>query len=151
MTNTKAEAARPAGLGDAAVDGMLNGVMAGIFMALFLALATLAAGKVPWSVLETFDATGKSSPVMGLVLHLAVSAVYGTIFGLLWKLLRPALAGRIPSWLAGAAFGLALFAMAEFVLLPGARTGLRDIPTLVFGAAHLIYGLVLGGLLARLI
>ena len=83
-------------------------------------------------------------------MHLAVSAVYGLLFGLIYRLIgRGRLAGRTASALMGLVYGLAL-------LLAGARADLHRRRRAAagdlgrgFAIAHLIYGLVLGWLVAR--
>ncbi len=150
MTRTKPIAHRPLTLGDAAVDGLLNGVIAGIAMALYLVLATLLQGQSVGSVLQAFDLSPRSSPFVGLIMHLAVSGVYGALYGLGEKSLRGRVPFGVPGWVAGLVYGFILFMLAGLVLLPAASSPLRDIPFYHFGIAHLIYGLTLGSLLARL-
>ncbi len=150
MTRIKPIPVHTTTLGDAAVDGLLNGVIAGLAMALYLAMSTALQGQVPWAVLSAFDASTKSSPLVGLVMHLAVSGVYGAVFGLLWKSTHRLVPAAWPGWLLGLIFGLLLFLVAELVLLPSTPTALREIPFYHFGIAHLIYGAVLGWLIGRL-
>ncbi len=150
MTSIKPIPAHTTTLGDAAVDGLLNGAVAGLAMALYLVLAMLAQGQAPWAVLSAFDASARNSPLVGLVMHLAVSGVYGALFGLLWKSTHRLVPASVPGWLIGLFYGLVLYLLAELVLLPSTATALRDIPFYHFGIAHLIYGAVLGWLIGRL-
>ncbi len=150
MNQIKPVGARTLTIGDAAVDGLMNGVAAGLVMALYLMLAEGLGGRAPWEVLPAFDPSSQGSPLVGLVMHLAVSGVYGTVFGALWKLSRSPVSARLPGWLVGAGYGLLLFGIALAVVLPGAAPALKAIPVLHFAIAHLLYGLTLGSLMARL-
>ena len=49
----------------------------------------------------------------------------------------------------GLVYGLMLLLLAQGLTLIGAGTTLREIPVVQFAIAHLIYGLVLGWLVAR--
>ena len=86
--------------GDAAVDGLLAGAAAGVAMATYLVVIGLVAGEEPTVVLARFDPSGAgaAAPLIGGVMHLAVSAVYGLLFGLIYRLTgRGRLAGRRPA------------------------------------------------------
>ena len=69
--------------GDAAVDGLLGGLGASIVMALVLMALGVTGGQAPLSTLAHFD-PGRSSALTGLLMHLAVGSVYGTLFSLGW-------------------------------------------------------------------
>lgn len=131
--------------GDAAAGGLISGLIAGLVMALYLALASLLGGVGPAELLSRFGA-GQVSPVAGAFSHLAVSAVYGAVGGVLLNALRGRL--RAPMWLLGLAYGLILYLFAQ-VVLRGATSPMLEIPTLHFLAAHLVYGLVFGWLEGR--
>jgi|WetSurMetagenome_2_1015567.scaffolds.fasta_scaffold09827_6 hypothetical protein len=136
--------------GDAAVDGLLAGAAAGIAMAVYLMVAGLLAGEGPASVLARFDPARQGAPLIGAVIHLAVSAVYGLLFGLIYRLVgRGRLSGRTAGALIGLVYGLMLLLLAQGLTFIGAGTTLREIPVVQFAIAHLIYGLVLGWLVAR--
>lgn len=45
---------------------------------------------------------------------------------------------------AGLLYGLLLWLLAQYVLLPTHETPLATVPPVIFLAAHLIYGIVLG-------
>jgi hypothetical protein len=85
--------------GDADVDGLCSGVVAGAAMGLYLLVIRLLIGQGLAVVLGRFDPAGGAFPLTGALAHLAVSGVYGLLFGLLgylgtgWR--------RIPVWLAG--------------------------------------------------
>jgi hypothetical protein len=135
---------------DAAVDGLLAGAAAGIAMAVYLVVAGWLAGEGPASVLDRFDPARRGAPLIGAVIHLAVSAVYGLLFGLIYRLVgRRRLSGRTAGALIGLVYGLMLLLLAQGLTLIGAGTTLREIPVVQFAIAHLVYGLVLGWLVAR--
>ena len=131
-------------VGDAAVDGLLGGVVAGIAMVIYLVVVNLFAGEGV-AVLNRFDPNA-ASPMVGVLLHLAVSGVYGAVFGIGWKYARRL---DVPTWLGGIVFGVALFLLAEFVLLPTSQSPLTKIPFVHFGIGHVIYGLVIGWIVGR--
>ncbi len=136
--------------GDTAVEGLLAGVGAGIAMAAWLALTGLLAGEGPARVLARFDPAAAASPLTGALIHLAVSAVYGLAFGVIYRLVgRGRLAGRAAGALIGLAYGLALLLIAQGLLAAPSGTALREIPAVHFGVAHLLYGAVLGWLVGR--
>lgn len=141
---------RRATTGDVAVDGLLAGMGAGLAMGFLLLLAGLLSGVAPGEMLGRFDPANNGDPLVGGLLHLAVSGIYGAIFALLFRLLRrrwPVIARY--SWLVGGVYGLLLWLAAQVVFLPGMNSALSLIPPLQFAAAHIVYGLVLGYLIGR--
>lgn len=131
-------------VGDAAVDGLLAGMAAGVVMAVYLIGASLLGGE-GLAVLNRFDPSG-ASPMVGALMHLAVSGVYGATFGIIANRLRRF---NVPAWLSGVIFGLALFVLAVSVILPNSRSALAGMPVLDFGIAHVVYGLVIGIVISR--
>jgi hypothetical protein len=139
---------KKASAGDAAVDGLFSGLAAGLLMMAYLVLVGLFMGENPGIMLARFSASETITPWMGLLSHLAVSGIYGLIYGLL-ALSLARLGARAPaSWIAGLVYGLLLFLAAWFVILPGTDLPLRDIPAVHLTAAHLLYGWLLGTLMA---
>ena len=132
--------------GDAAVSGLLAGILAGVVMAGFLAAAGFVGGGTVADVLSHFSAGDGSSPISGLLTHLAVSGVYGIGWGYLLRIVRRLIVA--PAWLVGLAYGVLLFLLAQGVFLVG-PTLLTGIPPLQFLIAHAIYGLTLGLSTAR--
>jgi hypothetical protein len=130
--------------GDTAVDGLLAGVGGGVVMALYLGLAGLWLGEGFVVMLGRFDPGLAGSPFVGGLAHLAMSAIYGILFALSWRLLLHRWLGRVSLWLTGLAYGLILFLAATAVGLPLSDSPLREIPALHFAAAHVIYGAALG-------
>ncbi len=135
-------------LGDAAVDGLLAGGGAGVLMAAYLIVAGLAMGETVGVVVGRFDPGRGGAPLVGALAHLATAGVYGVVFGLLGRFVPRGWRGRVPGWLAGLVYGLALFAVA-LVLLTAVASPLLEIPSPHFAVAHLIYGLTLGFLFHR--
>ncbi len=131
--------------GDTAVDGLLAGLVGGVLMSLFLALADGARGAQPATTLGLFDPAQSGSWLLGLLAHLAVSAIYGLVLALLLRGvrgIRPSLTRR--TWLWGAAYGLLLWGLAAGVVVTAVASLLDQIPAWEFGLAHLLYGLVAG-------
>jgi hypothetical protein len=135
--------------GDMAVDGLIAGLVAGLFMAVSLVVVGLVFGEGPALMLGRFDPNAGPSPARGLLLHLAVAGVYGLVYGLGSHLSRRAWSHNLPSWPCGLAYGLALFFLAELVLLPGAGSPLMDIMPAHFALAHVVYGLALAMVVER--
>jgi hypothetical protein len=144
-TNEKLQA------GDAAVKGLFNGFVAGIIMAVVLVAAGLMGGVSTASTLERFTPVAGGA-LAGVLAHLAVSGIYGMIFGLLWSSLLRWLRLDTGPWqaiLAGAAYGLLLWLGAQFILLPTTDAAFGSLPVGQFLSAHLAYGLILGWLFGR--
>ena len=138
--------------GDAAVDGLFGGVLAGIGMAAYLVLASLMLEGGPGAMFSRFEPGQEAAPLNGLLVHLAVSGVYGVVFGIGYQ----AIAGRKreartarQAIVSGAVYGLALMLLAWLVLLPGAGSALVEMPVAHFAIGHLIYGAILGVMLYR--
>jgi hypothetical protein len=155
MTNPNTFEERTDSAGDAAVDGLLSGIAAGLVMGVYLVVVGLLGGESVAAVLRQFDSTGNKSPLTGLLLHLAVAAVYGALFavgyrfiGRMLPVVRSHRIGRW-RWLAGLLYGLILWLLAHGLLLPVADSTLREIPTVHFAIAHAIYGVTLALVLLR--
>jgi hypothetical protein len=139
-------------LSEAAVDGLFAGLPAGLAMAVFLAATALARSETLSTLFSRFNPTQADSPMTGLLLHLAVSSVYGILFGLVWYMasssrrLAPLPWQTVPL---GALYGAGLFFIAWYVLLPASASPLRQLPFWQFGAAHLVYGTIVGWLTRR--
>lgn len=140
MRDSEHLAARNRTMTDAALDGLFGGLAGGVTMALYLILWGWIAGWTPAAVLGLFDGNMQGVALRGALTHLAVSGVYGLVWGLLPRVLRV----QTGASLAGAIYGLVLFALAATVLLPIANSPLAEIPALHFALAHLIYGATLG-------
>ncbi|MBI4771188.1 MAG: hypothetical protein HY784_12450 [Chloroflexi bacterium] len=150
MTGTKELTSRHTTMGDAAVDGLWGGAQAGALMVVVLLAAGVLGGDGPAAVLARFDPSEPGSPVVGILLHLAASGVYGVLFGIGWQALGARWRGRpLVTLAAGIAFGLASLAVAEWIILPGTESALGQFPFAAFALGHLVYGAGLGWLVGR--
>ena len=131
--------------GDLAVDGLLRGLAAGLIMLVFLLAAGMLAGTMPADVLARFGLPGSATVVTGLLGHLAVSAVLGLVWGVLYGGLLHRL--PLPTWLLGIGYGLVLYAGAALFIVNA--TGLAEFAPWQLLAAHAVYGLTLGLLSGR--
>jgi hypothetical protein len=114
-------------------------------MALFVVMAGWLAGTPPLTTLAYFDPAQTGSWLTGLLAHLAVSAIYGVVFGLLLGVvgrIRPSLVHW--GWLLGLGYGLMLWVLAMALVVTAVGAPLAQIPAWQFGLAHLVYGLALG-------
>lgn len=144
---------RPIGPGEGAVGGVLGGLAMGVFAMVVAAVM----GQGFWAPLKMIAATfyGEGAmaqpgfaagPVLvGLTIHMVVSAVYGGIYGAI---------GRV-GWSTAAvigwalAFGLAIWALADWVILPVFNPMMSaQAQPILFALEHAIFGLVLGWYLA---
>lgn len=148
MTESKRSLGKTTTVADAAVEGLLSGIAAGVLMAFSLIGLGLITGDAPASVLGRFDPGEQAAPLTGGLAHLAVSGVYGILFGLGWHFLQRRLPA-LPAWLGGLVYGVVLFGLAEALLLPATGSPLGEIPAAQFGLAHVVYGLSLGLLTGR--
>lgn len=129
--------------GDAAVNGLLNGLVGGVAMAAVVIIFSLLGGK-GFGYLGYFSAGAPVLPLVGLVMHLAVSTIYGLLYGLIRKWTRLDRLTRLPGWLAGLIYAMGLWVFAVTLLLPGAKSMILTLPWVVFFTGHFAYGLVLG-------
>ena len=137
-------------IGDVMVDGLLSGLLAGGAMGFFLVAAGLIGGVRPGQMLGRFDPAGEGSPLTGMLMHLAVSGLYGVGLALLLHVLGGRWADwRRYGWLLGVVYGLVVWVVAQFVLLPSLGIALTDISPAQFIPAHVLYGVVLGYVLGR--
>lgn len=133
-----------------AVDGLLFGLVGGIAMFSVLAIFTMFSGGSAGSLLQYFNPGGLTSPGSGLISHLAVSAIYGLLFGVLvWPVARRLWSTQIAGLLAGLVYGILLLFLAQIAILPGTNSPLVQIPFWQWAVAHGIYGVLLGVLFSR--
>ncbi len=150
MTTQRALSDHKFGLRDVAVDGLWRGALSGAGMAVYLVIATTALGEAPFSVLTRFTSQGvTASPLVGAFSHLAVSAIYGAVFTVLWHLIARRSSQGGLALVGGLVYAGLLFVFSEFVLLPAVQSPLLAVSALHWGIAHFVYGLVLGALTAR--
>jgi hypothetical protein len=150
MSNSQPLIRARSSIGDAAVDGLLNGVAAGIVMAMYLILIGVVTGGGVTTILSAFDLGQGTSPVRGVLIHLAVAAIYGIVFSLLYRLLgRRKSIGRSGNVMIGLAYGLLLWLITQIAFATGINVALSSLPTAHLAVAHAIYGAVLGWLTGR--
>jgi hypothetical protein len=152
MTGTNHIVNREISASDAAIDGLLSGVLAGLGMAFYLVLARLVAGVSPLATLALFAPDPESGPLMGVLAHLAVSGIYGVLFGVGYATLLRRPDYNPPTWLhaaIGGLYGLLLLLAAWTLILPATGSQVQQIPLVQLTIGHLLYGLVLGWLVYR--
>ena len=139
MEKSKIQRKERSGFGEMAVEGLFGGMVAGIVMLVYLLATGLLSGQAPGVVAGGFSLQTPTNPVQGTLLHLAVSATYGLLFGMLIALLGR----RLSAWALALLYMLAIYLLAVFVLMPVSQSRLLQIAPLHFALAHLVYGLVL--------
>jgi len=133
-----------------AVDGLLYGLVGGIAMLVSLIAFALLTGDPPGAMLVRFSTGSSSSPIQGLFSHLAVSAIYGLLFGaVVWPVLRHFSSASWVGWFGGLAYAVVLLLLAQIAILPGVNSPLAQLPFWQWALSHSIYGFVLGGLFTR--
>jgi hypothetical protein len=127
-------------IGDLVVDGVIFGLASGLVMVTYLVLVGMIGGEGLGEILGRFSPMGDANPATGLLAHLAVSAIYGLLFGMLSTPFKE----RLTRLVVGIGYGLALFFLARFALLPVTGSALENISPLNFAIAHMLYGVTLG-------
>lgn len=138
------------GIGDTAIDGLLAGLGAGIVSFGFLLLAALLLGEKLQVIASRFDPRLEGDPFIGGLFHMAISTIYGVIFGLILSLIfqRRRRVSYL-TWLLGLIYGLFLWLIAKTIFSTGLESQLATMPGNLFILFHLIYGLFLGIIVAR--
>lgn len=150
MSNSQPLIRARSSTGDAAVDGLLHGVGAGIVMAIYLIVIGVLMGTGVAATLSAFDLGEGTSPVRGALIHLAVAAIYGMLFSLIYRLIgrgRPI--GRGGNVIIGLTFGLLMWLITQIAFAAGINVALSSLPAVHFAVAHALYGLTLGWLIGR--
>jgi hypothetical protein len=138
--------------------GSLAGVGGGLVMIVVAALLTTALGEDVWRepreiaqpLFGSAAAAGAAPIVVGTLLHFLLSALFGAIFSIISRRLL-----RLPSdygvpVVAGLIYGLMLWVLAYFVVLPILNPALLDTYAPSFIIQHLVYGVVTGLIYAQL-
>lgn len=152
VTHTKKIINREISAGDAAIDGLLSGVLAGLAMAAYLLLYGWLSGMGPLDMLALFAPNAESGALVGVLAHLAVSGIYGAVFGMGYAVLLRRRDYSPAVWVhtaIGAAYGLLLLAAAWLVLLPATSSQMLEVPLSHLAIGHLLYGALLGLLVYR--
>jgi hypothetical protein len=134
-------------LGDAAVDGLFAGLAAGVLMGIFLLLTGLIQGRATDEVLEVLVIGREMTPTSTILIHLAISGIYGAFFGMGLYLLRQGQVLSNSRWLIpliGLGYGLLLALIARIILLPDSGSYMESLSWLLLVGAHGLYGLSLG-------
>lgn len=136
------------GIGDSAVDGLVGGLVAGVGMGIYLMAVGLYSRIEAWYLLETLVPIGDDNLLYTIMLHLAISMVYGAIYGALISIIRRITGPYFRNWylvLFAVSYGLALFVYARLVLFSVIAQAYFS-QNLLFHllVAHLFYSLVLG-------
>jgi hypothetical protein len=129
--------------GDTAVSGLFNGLQGGVAMAVVIIVFSLQAGE-GLGYLGYFSSGAPVMPLQGLMMHLAVSCIYGMLYALGRRWTRMDHFAWLPGWLAGIIYALGLWVFGVALLLPAAKSLFLTLPWVVLFAGHLAYGLVLG-------
>lgn len=149
MTNNKSiSVSSNRSWGDVAVDGLWPGLVGGLLMMLYLVVTGLLSGDQPLTVFGYFVPNSDLSPLAGLGTHLAVSAVHGTIFGLLTAVLGKRLSTARAMLIAGFGYAFLLWLTAWLIIIPSDLSSLGNIPSGHLLIAHLLFGAALGKMLA---
>jgi hypothetical protein len=150
MSNSQPLIRTRSSIGDAAVDGLLNGVVAGVVMAIYLMISGVLTGAGLAATLSAFDLGQGTSPVRGALIHLAVAAIYGMVFSLLYRLIGGSRSiGRGGNVMIGLAYGLLLWLITQITFAAGINVMLNSLPAVHFAVAHALFGLTLGWLIGR--
>jgi hypothetical protein len=150
MDKTDTFAKNKGGISSLAVDGVIYGVAAGVAMFLSLMVLALLSGEAPGVMTSRFSSAGISSPMLGLLGHLGVSAIYGVFFGILiWPVLSRTPSRKIRAGLGGILYAGILVLLAQIAILPGMNLPLSQIPFWQWALGHVVYGLVLGNIFSR--
>jgi hypothetical protein len=129
--------------GDSAASGLFSGLQGGLAMAAVIGFYSLLAGQ-GLGYLGYLSSGAPVMPLVGLMMHLAVSSIYGMLYALVRRWTRLDHAAWLPGWLAGSIYAVGLWIFAVTFLLPTAHSLILTLPWYVFFSGHVTYGLVLG-------
>jgi hypothetical protein len=131
-------------VGDVAVDGLLSGVVAGVAAALYLVIIGLFSGETFHSILGRFDPQQTGNAILGIFVHLGMSAVYGGLFAVLYRPIRHRMpTSPVLNLVIGLIYGIILMLVAELVFNSGIESALDELSKIQFALFHIIFGLVL--------
>jgi hypothetical protein len=134
--------------------GAVAGLGGGLAMAFVGLLLTIVNGGDVWQTSKLIAASvGVASVqpgfefipvVVGSILHLVVSALLGALFGIVTRrMLNLPTSFGVPLML-GIVYGLSIWAIASFLVLPDANPALHAVYGSSFVIQNLTYGVVLG-------
>jgi uncharacterized membrane protein YagU involved in acid resistance len=134
------------------VPGAIAGLIAGVVMAMWamIVAAVMGVGLLapPQMIAEPFfgpyrmGTFSAAAFVVGLMVHMMFSAVFGVIFALIWQRIAR---GGVVAVLGGMVYGVIVWAVMGYVVSPivGAHIT-QEMPTWAWIVAHLMFGVVLG-------
>jgi hypothetical protein len=135
---------------DLAIDGLVYGLVSGILMLVSLGVLFIISGENLSVLLARFSPDNLATPLQGLLSHMAISAIYGILFGVLcWPLLARYAPGKIIALLVGLAYGALLLLLSQTAILPNTGSALSQLPFWQWALGHEVYGLALSGLFLR--
>jgi hypothetical protein len=157
--NTSASTTRPAasplpdivGLG-----GAIAGLGGGLAMAIVAALIARSLGQDIWLeskriAIVVYGPVAVAAPgfalgpvFVGTLLHLVVSAALGALFGILTRRIFHLTSDFGTPLLAGLVYGMLVWLVAYFLVLPVVDPLVRDIYAPAFIVQHIVYGIVTG-------
>lgn len=135
----------------------LEGIIAGMAMAMLAMGAALIRGQSPWKPVKLMAGTlegpraaegGVGTILLGGMIHLTMSALFGLLFRPVLRLLGWNGSPRLP--VAGVLYALGRFAFNESVTLPLVDPMMaRRMPKALFALSHVAYGMTLGMLVSQ--
>ncbi len=139
---------------DALHAGLIAGVIAGLAMAMVSMMMAMMTGEGFWAPVKKISVTLLSQsavqepgfqfiPVLvGMMIHFATAIAFGFIFALLALLSRGRSYGATVG--VGIAYGLAIWVVMQFLVLPVVNPVMAQMPPLQFAMLHVIFGGTLG-------
>lgn len=135
-------------IGDSAVDGLVGGLVAGVAMGIYLMVVGLRSRISTWYLIDTLVPLNNNNLMYKILLHLAISMIYGAVYGAAISVIRRVSASRFRNWFLvvfAVLYGLILFVIARVVLFLVLEQAFFSQNLLLhLLIAHLIYSLVLG-------
>lgn len=150
MSNSNLITQEEHSIGDAAVDGLLNGIIAGVGMGLYVLLIFLV-NSVPAGEIIVYFGSITDSGLVSALIHLAISGIYGVLFGLAFSVISNRLRKTLSIWvvlLSGIVYGGLLWLVATYVVFNGSPS-VEYIPGVHLLIAHIIFGVFLSLLTGR--
>jgi len=149
---------------DRLVHGALGGLAGGVIMAMIMMMVTAAMGMgllrplyliaatvhQPWAMHSGVDL---APLLIGVMIHMMNSAIFGIIFALLQgAVARHSGGGPVSGTLVGMAWGALILVINQTVVLPLVDPAMASATggmPFWWAVSHLMYGLVLGAIVAR--
>ncbi len=131
-------------LREAALNGAFYGLLAGVFMELYVLLAGMVVADSDWAYVRYLDLAHSGSPWQIVITQLALSVLMGAVFGLVCFWSRLVQERVLPTWLAGLAYSMLLWALSAALILPEDHYTLSTLSSVYLLFAYMVYGLLLG-------